>query len=169
MRAGIALGSNLGDRLSALKLARTALLKIRGIEGPQLSSSLYETEPVASVEHAGAFLNAVVEVHFDGDPLELLQSLQSIEAQMGRPQSRPVNSPRIVDLDILYVGSLSTSAPRLVIPHPRLHLRRFVLQPLAEIRPDLLLPGHSKTVSNLLSELEDPAAVSIASQQWAPL
>jgi len=169
MRTGIALGSNLGDRLAALQLARAAVLNIPRVSGPLLSSSLYETEPVDSAEDAGAFLNAVIEVHFDGAPLELLQSLQAIEAQMGRPQSRPVNAPRVVDLDILYVGDLTNSAPSLVIPHPRLHLRRFVLQPLAEIRPDLQLPGQSSTVATLLYALDDPAAVFMASQQWPPL
>ncbi len=169
MRTGIALGSNLGDRLAAIQVARAAVFKIPGVAGPVLSSSLYETEPVDSDADAGAFLNAVIEVGFTGSPLELLQSLQAVEAQMGRPQSRPVNAPRVVDLDILYVGNLSDSSARLVIPHPRLHLRRFVLQPLAEIRPDLRLPGQSSTVASLLAELDDPASVIFAPCQWPKL
>lgn len=169
MRAGIALGSNLGDRLSALQFARLAVFDIQGVGRPLLCSSIYETEPVDSAEDSGAFLNAVLEVQFDGDPLQLLLALQRIETGMGRPQHRKVNAARIVDLDILYIGNVTSSIPRLVIPHPRLHLRRFVLQPLAEIRPSLLIPGQSQTVAELLSNLRDPAAVCLALQQWAPL
>ena len=169
MRAGIALGSNLGDRLAALQFARTAVLDTEGVGGPLLYSSLYETEPVDSAEDSGAFLNAAIEVDFEGDPSQLLLALQSIETGMGRPQHREVNAPRVVDLDILYIGNLTSSVPRLVIPHPRLHLRRFVLQPLADIRPDLILPRQSQTVAELLSELTDPAAVSLALEQWTAL
>lgn len=169
MRAGIALGSNLGDRLAALQFARTAVLDIEGVGRPLLCSNLYETEPVDSEEDSGAFLNAVIEVHFEGVPLQLLLALQRIETGMGRPQNRKVNAPRIVDLDVLYIGNVTQSVPTLVIPHPRLHLRRFVLQPLADIRPELVIPEQSKTIAALLASLADPAAVSLAPQQWAPL
>jgi 2-amino-4-hydroxy-6-hydroxymethyldihydropteridine diphosphokinase len=166
MRAGIALGSNLGDRLAALQLARASVLKIEGVGGPLLSSHLYETEPVDSTLDAGAFYNAVIEVGFHGDPLHLLRSLQNIEAEMGRPQNRPLNAPRVADLDILYLGDLVLASAELAVPHPRMHLRRFVLQPLADIRPGLLLPGQTKTVATLLAELADPAAVFPAPLQW---
>jgi len=166
MRAGIALGSNVGDRLQSLIAGREALEKLEGAEGPRIHSSLYETEPVGTEPDAAPFLNAVVELDFHGHPATLLEALQQIESAMGRPSKRPRNAPRTIDLDILYVGNLTLSTPDIVIPHPRLHLRRFVLVPLAEIRPDLRLPGQHHTVSELLAALEDPASVQRSSLQW---
>lgn len=166
MRAGIALGSNLGDRLAALQSARESVLKIQGVAAPLVCSSLYETDPVDSSPDAGRFLNAVMEVEFGGEPPALLRALQAIEHAMGRPAQRALNAPRTVDLDILYLGDLVLSAPELVVPHPRLHLRRFVLTPLAEIRPRLILPGQRATAAALLSSLQDPAGVHLSEQQW---
>ena len=161
MRAGIALGSNLGDRLANLRAGRDAVLRMAGVSLPAKSSRIYETEPVGSGPESGAYLNAVIEVEFDGQPIALLDGLQAIEAAMGRPSKRPRNAPRTLDLDILYVGNLSLSNDEIVIPHPRLHQRRFVLQPLHDIRPDLLLPGQMRTVAELFSTLTDPAAVEL--------
>jgi len=169
MRAGIAMGSNVGDRLESLVRARDAVLSIEGVSGPCLSSSLYETEPVGTEPDAGRFLNAVIEVGYTGLPASLLEALQEIEASMGRPSKRPRNAPRTIDLDILYVGNLTLSTTAIVIPHPRLHLRRFVLEPLAEIRADLLLPGQQLTAGALLSSLADPADVLRSIQQWPVL
>jgi 2-amino-4-hydroxy-6-hydroxymethyldihydropteridine diphosphokinase len=169
MRAGIALGSNLGDRLSALQAARLSVLQIPGVTQPVACSSVYETDPVDSCPDAGRFLNAVMEVDFQGEPMALLRGLQNIEHTMGRPAHRPLNAPRIVDLDILYIGDLVMSAPELTLPHPRLHLRRFVLAPLAEIRPWLHLPGLTTSIGTLLASLQDPAAVHLSAQQWNPL
>ena len=169
MRTVIALGSNVGNRLEALRLARRAVLKIPGASGPLLCSSLYETDPVGTEADAGPFLNAVLELDFEGHPAALLDALQAIEADMGRPSKRPRNAPRTIDLDILYVGNLTLSTPDIVIPHPRLHLRRFVLVPLGEIRSDLRLPGQQNTIGELLSQLLDPAAVLRAHTQWEPL
>jgi 2-amino-4-hydroxy-6-hydroxymethyldihydropteridine diphosphokinase len=169
MRAGIALGSNVGDRLLSLELAREAVLKVPGISGPVSSSSLYETAPVESGPDADPFLNAVLEVEFEGVPLFLLKALQSIEAEMGRPHQRARNSPRTIDLDILYLGQLQSALPQLLLPHPRLHLRRFVLQPLAEIKPLLILPGQARSIKEILTSLDDPAAVERAASQWMSL
>jgi 2-amino-4-hydroxy-6-hydroxymethyldihydropteridine diphosphokinase len=168
MRSGIALGSNLGDRLSALEQAVSALLSLNGISGPLLASPLYETDPVDADPRNGRFLNAVVEVDFSGQPFDLLLGLQSIENGLGRPSKRPRNAPRTIDLDILYIGNLTLSTPEIVIPHPRLHLRRFVLTPLADIRPELRLPGQERPVHELLQTLQDPARVDPAPTQWSP-
>lgn len=161
MRSGIALGSNLGDRLAHLRTGRDEVLSITGVSLPLLCSRVYETEPVGSGPDAGAFLNAVIEVEFAGQAIDLLESLQEIEAMRGRPSKRPRNAPRTLDLDILYIGNLVLSNEEVVIPHPRLHLRRFVLAPLADIRPELTLPGQQQTVGEILARLEDPAAVTL--------
>jgi 2-amino-4-hydroxy-6-hydroxymethyldihydropteridine diphosphokinase len=166
MRAGIALGSNLGDRLANLRQARARILALPGISAPAHSSRIYETEPVNSEPDAGAYLNAVIDVEFDGQPIALLDGLQAIEAEFGRPSKRPRNAPRTIDLDILYVGNLVLSNEEVVIPHPRLHQRRFVLTPLADVRPELILPGQQRPVADLLAALHDPAAVSIFSTTW---
>ena len=169
MRAGIAMGSNVGDRLDALLRARDAVLTMEGVSRPCLSSSLYETEPVGTEPGADRFVNAVIEVEYDGLPASLLEALQKIEASMGRPSKRPRNAPRTIDLDILYVGNLTLSTTAIVIPHPRLHLRRFVLEPLVEIRPDLRLPGQHLTTGELLRALADPADVQRLPSQWPSL
>jgi 2-amino-4-hydroxy-6-hydroxymethyldihydropteridine diphosphokinase len=166
MRAGIALGSNLGDRLAQLSRARARVLDLPGVSHPGLSSRVYETEPIDSAPDAGAYLNAVLEVEFDGQPITLLDALQRIEAEFGRPSKRPRNAPRTLDLDILYVGNLVLSNAEVVIPHPRLHLRRFVLAPLADIRPELLLPGQQQSVAQLLAGLRDPAKVELFAEEF---
>jgi 2-amino-4-hydroxy-6-hydroxymethyldihydropteridine diphosphokinase len=106
------------------------------------------------------YLNAVLEINFTGPPVALLDLLLEIEKSMGRPSKRPRNSPRTIDLDVLYSGNLVLNNPEIIIPHPRLHQRRFVLTPLAEISPDLVLPGQMCSVRNLLAELEDSGEVS---------
>ncbi len=141
MRTGIALGSNLGDRLANLTAGRAAVLRLPGVTAPVLHSRVYETEPVGTGPDAGPFLNAVMEVDFAGDPLTLLAALRSIESALGRPTRYPRNAPRTLDLDILYAGDLVMTDDTLILPHPRLHLRRFVLAPLNDIRPDLRLAG----------------------------
>ena len=166
MRAGLALGSNLGDRLAQLSRARACVLALPGVSAPVFSSRVYETEPVGSGPEAGAYLNAVLEVEYDGQPITLLDSLQRIEADFGRPSKRPRNAPRTLDLDILYAGNLVLSNDEVVIPHPRLHLRRFVLTPLADIRPDLILPGQHHTVAGLLARLHDPARVEVFAETF---
>jgi 2-amino-4-hydroxy-6-hydroxymethyldihydropteridine diphosphokinase len=166
MRVGVALGSNLGDRLGQLRLAREQILALPGVSAPVLGSRVYETEPVGSGPDAGAYLNAVLEVEYDGKAITLLDGLQRIEADFGRPSKRPRNAPRTIDLDILYAGNLVLSNDEVVIPHPRLHQRRFVLAPLADVRPDLILPGQHESIAALLARLSDPARVEIFAETF---
>ncbi len=165
-RTGIALGSNIGDRGALLAEARERILTINGISGPILSSRLYETDPVDSIPDSPQFLNAVIEISSTIPPAELLHALQDIESTLGRPRIRPKNAPRTLDLDVLYVGDIISHTPDLLLPHPRLHLRRFVLQPLNDIRPNFIPAGLSDPVSILLRNLQDPAGVAVAAQQW---
>src|SRR5262249_59430512 len=99
------------------------------------------------------------EIEFAGPAITLLDGLLRIERDLGRPSKRPRNAPRIIDLDVLYVGNLTLNNPEIIIPHPRLVQRRFVLAPLAEIAPDLILPGHSRSISTLLGKLNDEEEV----------
>jgi len=166
MRAGIALGSNLGDRLGHLRAARDEICRLPEVSGPVLASSIYETAPVDSPPNAEAFLNAVLELEFDGDPLALLRGLRAIEVLLGRPPERPPNAPRTIDLDLLYAGELTLAEPELVVPHPRLHERRFVLEPLSEIRPELVLPNQRRSIAELLAALPAVAGNRWLSDDW---
>jgi 2-amino-4-hydroxy-6-hydroxymethyldihydropteridine diphosphokinase len=161
MEIGLSLGSNLGDRLSNLREARNRIAGIPGI-GLVASSSVYETEPV-DVPPAFAdksFLNAVIVIAYDFDVQTLHSRLVGIESDMGRQRGRERNAPRVIDVDILYAGQSRFEDARLVIPHPRWAERRFVVQPLAEIRPSLRLPGEARTVKDVLATLPAvPAAV----------
>ncbi len=168
MRTGIAFGSNLGDRLAQLRQARAALSALTRISEPLYFSSVFETEPIDTEPDAQPFLNAVAEVEFTGHPLALLDALHEVEASFGRPSKRPRNAPRAIDLDVLYAGNLVLRNEEIVIPHPRLHMRRFVLQPLCEIRPELILPGHELTIAQMLSSLSDSASVEFFAGDWSP-
>lgn len=163
-RAGVALGSNIGDRLAHLVAARQMIAEFAA--GPLLASAVYETMPIACEPGAGTFLNAVVEVGCDSDAAALLHELRNTEARLGRPSVHPRNISRTIDLDLLYFGDATVNSAALQVPHPRMHERRFVLQPLADIRPDLVLPSQTKTISDLLEELGDTSPVVRAEAQW---
>ena len=165
-RAGIAFGANLGDRLSSLTTARERLLTLPGATPPFLSSALYETEPVDCEPGAETFLNAIVEIGYAGASRQLLTELRKIEDALGRPPVHERNRSRTIDLDLLYHGARTINEPDLQLPHPRMHLRAFVLRPLAEIRPDLVLPGQVKTVRQLSEELPASASVVRSARQW---
>jgi 2-amino-4-hydroxy-6-hydroxymethyldihydropteridine diphosphokinase len=152
-RCGVALGSNLGDRLHHLRLAARALDQLADFSQPVLRAPVYETDPMDCAPGTPASLNSVIEIGYFGEPPDLLERLRAIEAALGRPAARERNAPRVLDLDLLYADDLVVDTPDLQLPHPRLHERRFVLEPLAEVRPHLRLPGHSLSVSDLLGTL----------------
>jgi len=167
VRAGIALGSNLGDRLQNLCVARARVLAINGVGLPVKTSHIYETEPVGCEPGAAAFLNAVMEVEWSSYSTDaLLPELKEVERAMGRPSRYPRNAPRIIDLDLLYIDDLMPSVEELTLPHPRMFERRFVLAPLAEISPELVLPGQTETVAKLLARLPAEPHVSLTTASF---
>jgi len=166
MKVGVALGSNLDDRLQNLRAARQAIAELPGIKPPFLSSSIYETEPVDCEPGAAKFLNAVLELDYQGDPITLWRDLKKIESNLGRPPNHERNVSRNIDIDLLYFGGVKIDTGELVLPHPRMHLRGFVLQPLAEIDPDLVLPNQTKTVRELLASLRESAKVVRFTNDW---
>lgn len=163
MRAGIALGSNIEPRLLHLQAARKRLLELHIGNDPAFGSRVYETSPVDCAPGTSNFLNAVLEISTDLDPEGLLHALRKIENAMGRPPDHEKNSPRTIDLDVLYYDELTQNTPSLTIPHPRISERKFVLQPLADIRPSFTLPGFGTTVRQLLDSCRSSENLSIFS------
>jgi len=149
----IALGSNLGNPQRNVVRAIERLQEMSS--SPLLKSSLWETSPVDCPPGSPRFVNAVVVlIPQEGEtPESLLQRLQQLEIQFGRKPKEVLNEPRPLDLDLIAFGDQLRSTPGLVLPHPRAHLRRFVLEPLSEILPELVLPGQNKSVKQLLEEL----------------
>jgi 2-amino-4-hydroxy-6-hydroxymethyldihydropteridine diphosphokinase len=160
MRAGIALGSNIGDRLSHLRAAYREVAGLSADSSAVKRSSIYQTTPVDSPAGAQSYLNAVMEIEFGRPAIVLLDALISIERSLGRPSRRPRNAPRIIDLDLLYLGNLTLNSPEIIIPHPRITRRRFVLEPLTEIAPDLILPGAMVSIRTLLADLQSEEEVT---------
>ena len=166
MRTAVALGSNIGDRLENLRAARKAILELANVNSPTVSSMVYETEPVACESGATKFLNAVVEFEYKGDPAPLLEQLIGIEEALGRKRHHPKNVSRTIDLDLLYCGDQPINNKFLELPHPRLHLREFVLRPLADIRPDLILPGQKRSIRELLAAVQKSGDVVRFRESW---
>jgi 2-amino-4-hydroxy-6-hydroxymethyldihydropteridine diphosphokinase len=149
----IALGSNLGDSAATL---RTAIHRLRERSPSAFAaSSLWRSTPVDCPPGSPLFLNAVVAfTPRDGEtPETLLEHLQSLEREFGRQPRVIFNEPRPLDLDLILFAGEVRSTPQLTLPHPRAHLRRFVIEPLCEIAPDLVLPGQLLTVRELLAGL----------------
>jgi len=160
-KAYVALGSNMGDRAGNL------LLALRGMMEAAMCvcwvSSIYETEPLSEIEQP-PFLNMVAEV---GNPLpapeQVMARLLRIEFLLGRTRDRK-DGPRTIDLDLLLYGDLERDTEFLMLPHPRLHQRRFVLEPLVEVAPHLVHPTLNCTAAELLEKVEDKSAV----RRWVP-
>ncbi len=146
--AYLGLGANLGERAATLRHALRDLLEM-GESELLAASSLYETEPQGPVLRQPPFLNGAVALRTLLSPHELLELLLDVEALHGRERLVP-QGPRSLDLDLLLYDDLVLREPDLVIPHPRLHERRFVLVPLLEIAPDLVLPGRGERLDLLL-------------------
>jgi 2-amino-4-hydroxy-6-hydroxymethyldihydropteridine diphosphokinase len=166
MKVGLALGSNLGDRLQHLQQAKKYLISLSP-EQWHLASPLYETEPVGCPPNSPTFLNAAIEIEFTGAPRTLLTKIRAYEHAHGRDRNLPKNAARPIDIDILYFGEREIVEKDLIIPHPRMAERRFVLLPLSTIRPDMIVKGTGKTVRMLLREL--PARVGevgFVQQEW---
>ncbi len=161
MRAGIALGSNLGERIAHLRNARREISAMSGALPPLRCSAIYETEPVDCEEGAAKFFNAVVEIGYSGRPEELRRALAGIERALGRPATHLRNVSRPIDLDLLYFGDLVMETAELRLPHPRMIEREFVLRPLADVHPDLVLPRQTETVGALLSRLPASGVVRL--------
>lgn len=153
-RVGIALGSNLGNSHALLQAARDGLRRISTPCEPFLQASDYLTEPLHCPAGSPTFLNSVVEIDWQGTAVELLEITQALEKTLGRLSKSERNAARLIDIDLLYFGTEIIATERLVLPHPRIAERRFVLDPLTEIRPDLILPGQTLSVSELAAVLE---------------
>jgi 2-amino-4-hydroxy-6-hydroxymethyldihydropteridine diphosphokinase len=155
----IALGSNLGD---SQKVILEAMTKLRNLSSETiLKSSLWQTSPVNCPLNSPKFVNAIVGLvpQKNETPESLLKKLRDLEREFGREPKKITNEPRPLDLDLIAFGSETRNTPELILPHPRAHLRRFVLEPLNEIAPDFILAGRGMTVSELLAGLSSDETV----------
>jgi len=166
MKVGLAFGSNLGDRLQHLQEARVYVVSLSN-SGWHVASPVYETEPLGCPPNSPKFLNAVLEIEFAGEPNKLLEKILAYEVAHGRDRDLPKNAARTIDIDILYFGEKEIVEPDLVVPHPRMAERRFVLLPLSTIEPDLVVKGAGRTVRSLLQELRGgEEEVKFVQQDW---
>ena len=159
--AVLSLGSNQGDRLAWLNQAVAALSAWPGIRLLE-SSPVYETEPVdAPPAFAGQlYLNQVVIVATTLAAEAFSDAVHAVERQLGRTRGAVPNLPRTIDIDIITLGALRSGSPVLTLPHPRARERRFVLQPLADLRPGFILPGETLSVADRLRALPEVPRVT---------
>jgi 2-amino-4-hydroxy-6-hydroxymethyldihydropteridine diphosphokinase len=150
-RAYVGLGANLGNRAQTIRAALERLGRLPGVEVVAVSS-LLETDPVG-LEAQPRFLNAAAELETELPPRALLDALLAVERGLGRTREGPRFGPRTIDLDLLLYDDLVVDEPGLTVPHPRLHERRFVLEPLAELDPGLVVPERGP-LEALLSKLQ---------------
>jgi 2-amino-4-hydroxy-6-hydroxymethyldihydropteridine diphosphokinase len=156
----VALGSNIGDSRKIILDAMARLQKFS--DKPILKSSLWQTSPVNCPPDSPKFVNAVAGFipRKNETPELLLKKLRELEAEFGRAPKTVLNEPRPLDLDLIAFGNEIRRSQELTLPHPRAHERRFVLQPLSEIAPELILPGQTKVISRLLAELQNHEIVT---------
>lgn len=152
-RVGIALGSNLGDRMANLQSACDRLRELADDSDVFLMAPVYQSEPCLCPPDSPDFLNTVVEFEFTGTAQELLEKTQAIQRELGREPKAERNAPRVIDIDLLYLGDQVIEQDGLELPHPRMTMRRFVMKPLADIAPDFVLPDQVVTVAELLALL----------------
>lgn len=162
--AYLALGANLGDRQGQLQGARTALAAAGGIR-VTAASPLYETQAVGGPPGQPHYLNAVLRVETILSCRALLERCLAVEARFGRRRQEPWG-PRTLDVDLLFYGREALDEPGLVVPHPRLHQRRFVLVPLADLAPGLLHPVLGRSVLQLLTALGNGESVRLYTREW---
>jgi len=156
----IALGSNLGNSRQIILDVMARLQTFSA--APILKSSLWQTSPVNCPSGSPMFLNAVVGIvpQKNETPESLLKKLRGLEQEFGRQPKTVLNEARPLDLDLITFGSETRNSPELILPHPRAQERKFVLQPLSEIAPELILPGQGKSVADLLGELASDGIVT---------
>jgi 2-amino-4-hydroxy-6-hydroxymethyldihydropteridine diphosphokinase len=162
----IAIGSNLGERLDNMRAGVTGLAIAEGIT-IEAVSPLYETAPVGGPDNQGAYYNAALLASIERSAADTLALLHQIEAN--RERTRDVHwGPRTLDLDLLVHGDLVSDDTALEVPHPRMHLRRFVLVPVCDLAPDMVHPRLGMTMRALLGELpEEPGDLRIAATRWS--
>ena len=169
MEIGLSLGSNLGDRLAHLQAAREAVRQLAGVT-LVAQAPIYETEPVGvKPEYAHLkFLNTVLILRSDRPAEALQRDLADAEVRLGRVRGEDRFAPRAIDIDVLFAGDRWMETDRLTLPHPRWAQRRFVVQPLADVRPDLVLPGAGRTVREVLASLtsSEGTAIFAAANRW---
>jgi len=164
----VALGSNLGD---SPRILREAMERLQALAAMSLRrSSLWGSAPVDCPPGSPPFVNAAVamEPRLGETPESLLVKLQSLEREFGRQPKVMLNEPRPLDLDLIAYGDARRSASALVLPHPRAHLRRFVLEPLNEVAPDAMLPGQNLSIRELLARLETRETVQRLDEAGRP-
>lgn len=138
----LGLGSNLGDRMAHLRDAVSAL-RDHGVE-IDAASSVYETEPQGEILDQPDFLNAAIRIRTEAEPVELLQTCKAVEVELGRMFGGPRHGPRPIDVDVLLLGEIELSSEELTLPHREVGSRRFVLEPLLELDPELELPDGTR-------------------------
>lgn len=167
MEIGLSLGANLGNRLAQLQAAKKQLTATKGIVSV-VQSPVYETEPVgvAPDDCKLYFLNAVIIIETALPIPELIARFQSVEHELGRRPTRKSNASRLIDIDVIYADNLRVTEENITVPHPRWSGRKFVVQPLSDVRPDLVIPGQTGTVAEVLCKLSDEHKVKLFTKEW---